>query len=222
MVTFAANMKKLHVKMDAAAIAAMPVVTFGGRIVVVETEDAASRAVDRLLRESALGIDTETRPTFRKGETRKVSLLQVATDDDCYLLRLNKIGVSPSVLRLLTAKDVTLVGLSLVDDLMRLHHDADFEPGHFVDLQKEIACFGIEDRGLRKMYANFFGERISKREQLSNWEARQLSERQQQYAAIDAWACLRLYNEFQRLWESGDYEVEAPPCPEDEKSPSAK
>ncbi|MBQ6187865.1 MAG: 3'-5' exonuclease domain-containing protein 2 [Prevotella sp.] len=200
-------MKKLYVKMDASAIAAMPAVSFDGRIVVVDTLSAAEAAVECLLKETTLGIDTETRPTFRKGEVHNVSLLQVATNDVCYLFRLNRIGIPPSVLNLLTAKEVTLVGLSLVDDLMRLHNDVDFEPGHFVDLQKEIVRFGIEDRGLRKMYANFFSERISKREQLSNWEARQLSPRQQQYAAIDAWACLRLYDEFQRLWESGDYVV---------------
>lgn len=202
-------MKKLNVKTEASVIADMPAASFAGKIIVVDSVDAAERAVERLLEERVLGVDTETRPAFRKGVVHKVALLQVATHEECYLFRLNKIGITPAVLRLITSNDITLVGLSLTDDLMRLHHDADFEAGHFVDLQKEIARFGIEDRGLRKMYANFFGEKISKREQLSNWEAPVLTERQKQYAALDAWACLRLYEEFQRLWASGDYEVMA-------------
>ena len=185
----------------------LPRAIFPGRKIVVLSESEAERAADYLLSHSILGFDTETRPVFRKGITHKVALLQVSTYDTCFLFRLNRIGLCPAIVRLLETTDVIKIGLSWHDDILALHKRGDFQPAGFIDLQDHMEELGIKDRSLAKLYANFFGERISKREQLSNWEADYLTEKQMNYAATDAWACIRLYEEYLRLKETHDYEL---------------
>ena len=140
-----------------------------GAYFVIQTEAEASRAVDYLLASAVLGVDTETRPSFRKGCTNKVALLQVSTDDTCFLFRLNHIGVTESVKRLLQDENVLKVGLSLRDDFASLHKRGEFEPRAFLDLQDYVRAFGIEDMSLQKLYANIFGQKISKGQRLTNW-----------------------------------------------------
>jgi len=206
--TFAGQMKKtIYNKYDKSLIGALPRVVFGGRVVVVLSESEASKAVDYLLTQPLLGVDTETRPSFRKGEMHKVALLQVASHDICFLFRLNLLGMSPSVKRLLEDTTVPKVGLSWRDDLHMLHQLGDFENGHFIDLQDRVREVGVEDLSLQKLYANFFSQRISKREQLTNWEADVLRDKQKLYAATDAWACVMLYEELLRLERTNDYEL---------------
>ena len=200
-------MKTLYSKFDKKLIPALTRVLFEGRIFVIQTESEASKAVDYLLTSPILGVDTETRPSFRKGMTNKVALLQVSTDDTCFLFRLNRIGVTDSVKRLLQDKNVLKVGLSLRDDFASLHKREDFEPHAFLELQDYVKSFGIEDMSLQKLYANIFGQKISKGQRLSNWEADVLSEGQKLYAATDAWACIRLYRELEALRENHDYKL---------------
>ena len=188
-------------------IAALPRVLFKGRIVVVLTERDADKAVRYLLSQPILGVDTETRPSFKKGETHQVALLQVSSYDVCFLFRLNQLGMSPSVKRLLEDTRVPKIGLSLRDDLLSLHKLADFNAGYFIDLQDHMREIGVEDLSLQKLYANFFAQKISKREQLTNWEADILQDKQKLYAATDAWSCIMLYEELQRLEQTGDYEL---------------
>lgn len=206
---------KKHIlnKFDKKLLPTLPRVLFDGRIVVVLNESEAERVVDYLLSESILGIDTETRPSFTKGRHYKVALLQISTHDTCFLFRLNHLGLSASVKRILEDTTVPKIGLSLHDDILSLHKRGDFKPGYFIDLQNEMKYIGIEDLSLAKLYANIFNERISKREQLSNWEADVLNEKQKRYAATDAWACIKLYEEYTRLRETGDYELEIIPEP---------
>ncbi len=199
-------MKILKNKVDKAEIAEMPVVAFEGRIVVVISEEEAEKAVEYLLTQEILGFDTETRPSFKKGEgMNKVALLQVSTLDTCFLFRLNRIGMPASILKLLSDKKVTKVGLSWQDDLMQLKRRKKFTSGTFVELQKMVKEFDIADMALQKLYANVFGGKISKSQRLTNWEADVLNEKQQVYAATDAWACVRLFVELQRLKQTGDY-----------------
>lgn len=213
-------MKKIiHNKFDKSLIPSLPRVVFEGEIVVVKSELEAERAVDYLLRQKILGVDTETRPSFQKGIVHQVSLLQVSDEHRCFLFRLNMLGMPPTIIRLLEDRQVPKIGLSLHDDLMMLHKRADFEPGYFIDLQKQVNELGIEDLSLQKLYANLFGMRISKRDRLSNWEKDELTYRQQNYAAIDAWACLRIYQELLRLKASGDYELVV--TQEDAETPAA-
>lgn len=193
----------LYNRIDKEAMSRMETVTFQGRIITILTECAANQAVDYLLSYPLLGIDTETRPSFHKGEHHQVALLQVATDDTCFLFRLNRIGMPASVVRLLSDAVVPKIGLSLHDDLAALRERGTFEVNNFIELQAYAARFGIEDKSLQKIYANLFAQRISKRQQRSNWEADVLSSAQQMYAAIDAWACLRIYKELKTLSKVG-------------------
>ena len=91
--------------------------------------------------------------------------------------------------------------------MLSLHELGDFKSGAFIDLQDLVRKLGIEDQSLVKIYANLFGERISKSDRLSNWERDVLKDIQKAYAAIDAWACVRIYQEVQSLLETGDYEL---------------
>ena len=182
-------------------------VEFFGKIMVVNTPEEAERVVDYLLSQPILGFDTETRPAFVRGRHYVCSLLQVATHTDCFLFRLNYIGLCPAVVRLLGDETVTKVGLAWNNDLLSLRELGKFKQGHFIDLQQMVRELGIEDQSLVKIYANLFGERISKTERLSNWERTELKMSQMVYAAIDAWACVRIYNEVRRLLATRDYEL---------------
>ncbi len=210
-------MKKIYDKFDKSIINSLPLVTFPGKIIVVLNEYEADRAVEYLLSCDVLGVDTETRPAFRKGNNHKVALLQVATRKECFLFRLNHLGLPKSLLRLLSNKQVPMVGLSWHDDLMSLHRREQFEPGWFIDIQDIIGNLGIVDKSLQKLYANLFGEKISKRQRLTNWEADVLTDRQKEYAAIDAWACIKLYDEIMNLLATKEYELEVAP----EEKPAA-
>ena len=208
--------KVIYNKFDKKLISALPTVSFTGRIIVVITESEARKAVDFLLNSPILGLDTETRPCFKRGRQNVVSLLQVSTPQVCFLFRLNLIGMPSDIIRLLEDTKVPKVGLSLHDDVLSLSRRAAFTPGGFIDIQHLVKEIGIEDMSLQKLYANLFGQKISKSQQLSNWEADVLSERQKLYAATDAWACIMIYNEYLRLLETHDYTLklaEVPPTP---------
>ena len=160
------------------------------------------------MKQPVLGFDTETRPTFKKGQMHQVALLQVATHNTCFLFRLNQIGLTDSIVHLLEDNTITKVGLSLQDDMRMLSQRRGFQQGSFVELQKEVKSIGIEDNSLQKIYANLFGGKISKGQQLSNWEADILTKAQQQYAAIDAWACIQIHEEVARMKREQDFYVE--------------
>lgn len=198
--------KILYEKYDKKLISSLPRLTFPGRIFVITTEKEAEKAVDFLMKFHLLGIDTETKPSFKKKVSNKVALLQVSTENECFLFRLNRLGISSAVLRLLES-DILKVGVSLCDDIRMISARSKFHPDNFVDLQKMVELLGIKDKALAKLYANLFGMKISKSQQLSNWEADILSEAQMQYAAIDAWACINLYKEIKHLIETQDYEL---------------
>ena len=200
-------MKTLYNKFDKKLIPALPRALFGGRVFVIQTEQEASKAVDYLSSYSLLGVDTETRPSFRKGTVNKVALLQVSTDDTCFLFRLNRIGLPQRVKDLLQDDAILKVGLSLRDDFASLHKREQFEPHSFLELQDYVKGFGIQDMSLQKLYANIFGQKISKGQRLTNWEADVLTEGQKLYAATDAWACVRIYRELEALKENHDYQL---------------
>lgn len=197
------RMRIIKEAFDKKEIGALPVASFEGRIIIVQSETESDKAVRYLLSQQILGIDTETRPSFRKGQTHQVALLQVSTIDTCFLFRLNMIGITESIKRLLEDCSVIKVGLSLKDDMHQLSKRADFTPGMFIELQHEVKKIGIKDMSLQKIYANLFSKRISKGQQLSNWEADTLTPQQKAYAATDAWACIMIYNELNELKRNG-------------------
>jgi len=199
--------KKIYNRFDKHEISDLPRILFPGRVITIITPGETEKAVDYLLGSDILGVDTETRPAFRKGQHFKVSLLQVANRTTCFLFRLNRTGMTPAIIRLLEDTTVPKVGLSWHDDLLGLHKRAEFKPGWFVDLQDLVGEIGIEDLSLQKLYANLFHQKISKAQRLSNWEADILKDNQKLYAATDAWTCINLFEEINRLKETRDYEL---------------
>lgn len=167
---------------------------FPGRIIIIFTVDEARKAVSYLNTCSVVGVDTETRPSFRKGKVNSVALLQISTPDTCFLFRLNRIGI-PDFLEEFIQNDVLKIGLSLRDDfnMLRRANNKDPRVGNWIELQDFVSHFGIAEKSLQKIYAILFGKKISKSQRLSNWEADVLTEAQQLYAATDAWATLRIY-----------------------------
>ncbi len=208
-------MKKIiYNKFDKKEVAQLPVAQFDGRIIVIISPGETKKAVDFLLSQPLLGIDTETRPSFKRGVVHKVALLQVAAKDICFLFRLNYTGMTADIIRLLEDKTVPKVGLSLHDDINSLHRNApEFTPRAFIDLQDHVKELGIEDLSLQKLYANLFRQKISKNQRLTNWEADILSEKQKRYAATDAWACINIYREYLRLIQTHDYQLVVIPEP---------
>ena len=190
---------------------------FEGTITVVQTEEETQKAVEYLMQNNVLGLDSETRPSFTKGHSHVVALLQISTGECCFLFRLNRIGFPPSLARLLENRDIVKVGLSLKDDFMALHKRSGFSPRSCVELQEMVNGFGIQDKSLQKVYGILFGKRISKSQRLSNWEAETLNDSQQMYAATDAWACYRIYTLLDELRRTGKYKLEKVPEPETEE-----
>lgn len=182
-------------------IAKLPQEDFAGRIFVVITEDEARRAVDYLMKFPLVGFDTETRPNFRKGQSNKVALMQISTEDTCFLFRLNRIGIPDSLEALLASEDVKKIGLSLRDDFGALRQRSEMLPSNFIDLQKIVGDYGIEVSSLQKIYALLFKKKIAKGQRLTNWEADTLTDAQKRYAALDAWACLKIYNHLNNAWD---------------------
>ena len=199
-------MKKLiYNKFDKSAVSSLPRAVFEGKIHVIISRTQAERAVNYLLTQPILGLDTETRPAFTRGTFYHVALLQVSTYDQCFLFRLNVIGMTPAIVRLLEDTTVPKIGLSWHDDLLGLHKLGKFNNGSFIDIQDHVREIGIEDLSLQKVYANLFGQYISKAQRPTNWECDVLNEKQKIYAATDAWACIRIYEELQRLKTTGEY-----------------
>ncbi len=192
-------MKNFRANIEKSEVAQMPTTLFDGRIITIDTPADAEKAAFALSKESIVGIDTETRPSFKKGVHYNVSLLQISTLDTCFLFRLNRIGMAKPLVELLENSGITKVGLSLHDDYQALNRRKKFTPANFLDLQKYVTRFGIEEKGLQKMYAIVFGERISKSQQLTNWDADVLTDKQKLYAATDAWACLKIYHYLKNL-----------------------
>ncbi|GAP71771.1 3'-5' exonuclease domain protein [Candidatus Symbiothrix dinenymphae] len=177
----------------------MPPVSFNKQIVVADTPGEAENAVNYLSQFPLLGFDTETRPVFQKGRTSNgTSLVQVASDDVCVLFRLNRMPFPPALERLLSDPGILKIGLSLRDDYHSLNRRHKFTPQGFIDLQQLVTNYGIEEMSLQKIYAILFHKRITKGQRTSNWEAERLTEAQQKYAALDAWACLKIYKKLCR------------------------
>lgn len=166
---------------------------FRGRIVVVDNMDIFNNVMPELKKEKILGFDTETKPSFRKGHKNRVSLIQLSTGSLACLFRINRIGIPEELAEVLADPQTIKAGVAIHDDIKVLGKVRRFSPGGFVDLQKFVKDFGIQSSGLKKLTAIILGFRISKRQQVTDWEAGELSEPQQVYAATDAWVCREIY-----------------------------
>ena len=172
---------------------ALPLAQFGGKIHVINHFAAAESAVNRLKSYPVLGFDTETRPSFTKGRINRVALLQLTTDAEAFLFRLCRMEISKSLLELLANPNILKIGAAIKNDLDVLKRSAKIKPQGFIDLQDVMPKYDIKSLGVAKMAGIVLGIRISKSQQLSNWENSILTEAQQRYAATDAWVCYRIY-----------------------------
>lgn len=181
-------------------LAQLPTRSFAGNVVVANTLEQADAAVAAIREAHTLvGFDTETRPAFVKGVTYRVALVQLSVHQTAYLFRLNLLKCLPESLKaLLEDPNVIKVGLSSPDDFRNLRVWGDLNPKGVIELQQYAAGYGIEEKSLTKMHALLFGTKLSKKQRLTNWEAESLTDRQLAYAALDAVACVDIYNELSR------------------------
>ena len=171
----------------------LPLEAFEGEIVLIDSNDGLEEAVDYLKQFSVLGFDTETKPSFTKGSVNSVALLQLSSYERSFLFRLNRIGLPLSIIDLLSNPEIVKVGAAIKDDIRGLQDITDFDGNSFLELQQYVSSFGIENFSLKKLAAIVLKIRISKRQQVSNWEAAELSAGQLRYAATDSWVSLEIY-----------------------------
>ncbi len=176
----------------------LPILSFEGNIHLITESKDVSEAIKILRQESVLGFDTETRPTFKKGDQYSVSLLQLSTRDEAFLFRLNYLGLPEELASLLADPDILKVGVAILDDIRALKKLRKFDAEGFVELSNIGSDLGIATCGLRNLAAIFFGVRITKKEQLTNWERPDLNSSQCLYAATDAWICLKMLDFLER------------------------
>lgn len=167
---------------------------FEGEIAVIDNFKTFRRLMPRLMNSEVLGFDTETRPSFKKGRKNKVSLIQLANNEIACLFRINRIGIPDELIQILSDPGIIKAGVAIHDDIKFLKSVRKFNPEGFVDLQGFVKDYGIQSSGLKKLAAIILGFRISKRQQVTDWEAVELSDAQQIYAATDAWVCHEIYN----------------------------
>ena len=174
--------------------------SFPGKIQVIDSVGADfNRAIAYLRSQKIIGFDTETRPCFTQNQPRYgVALLQLSGPEKAFLFRVNKIGMHRRLCNLLANPKILKIGAAVHDDIRGLQKLRDFNAGGFVDLQKIVWEWGIRDKAVKKMSAIILGYRISKSQQLSNWEADELTEQQCKYAATDAWVCREMYLKLMR------------------------
>lgn len=194
---------------DKTSLQTLPLTYFEGEVVVVDTHDKVLEAVKYLRQYDVLGVDTEARPSFKRGVHYPTALVQIATMDRCYLFRLTHVGMPQGLADIFADSEICKVGLAFKDDLNGLRRRRDFKPANCIDLQSMVCKYGIMELGLQKIFAIIFGQRISKAQQLTNWENSHLTPEQTKYASTDAWATLKIFLELQKTKPLSKKEVEA-------------
>ena len=178
----------------------LPIGGWEGETILVDKPEDVESAIQAINKETIIGIDTETRPAFKKGVVYHISLIQIATRDCTYLFRINHVGLSDGLIKLFESEEIMKVGIDLNYDINLLQRVKRFTPRNVIELNSYCTQKGFLVMGLRKLSALILGIRISKRQQTSNWEAETYTPAQIRYAATDAWACRAL---FVRLIENG-------------------
>ena len=192
------NTMQFQPKITNEQTALLPAIEFSGETYIIDRQEDIAEACKYLASHSVIGFDTETKPAFKAGVVHLVSLLQLSTEKVCFLFRLNMIPLDREIIRILESKTTLKIGADVGGDIKCLRQLRHFNDRGFVDLQSIAIQWGIEEKSLRKMSAVVLGERVSKAQRLSNWEAKQLTIRQQLYAATDAWVCVEIYNKLIR------------------------
>lgn len=175
----------------------LDIIRFEGDIRVIDTTDDLEDALQELEQEDVIGFDTETKPSFKKGEYHDPAIIQLSTLETAYLLRIQKTGFTDELKSFLENKKTKKIGISIRDDLKDMRKVREFEPGGFVDLNTVADRLSIQQIGVRSLTGIFLNRRVSKGQQTSNWENEELTPNQQTYAATDAWICLKIYRSLQ-------------------------
>ena len=215
MSSFLPNTFAQHI--DKAAIQTLPVTFFEGEVIVVDKPEMVADAAAYLRQHTVLGVDTEARPSFQRGVHYPTALVQIATLERCYLFRLTHVGLPVEIAEIFANPDICKVGLAFKDDITGLRRRRDFKPANCVDLQSMVCKYGIMELGLQKIFAIIFGKKISKSQQLTNWENSHLTPEQARYASTDAWATLSIYLALQQVKPLSKRAVEALKRAEKEK-----
>lgn len=197
----------LHI--DKNTIQTLPLTSFEGEVIIVDLPEKVQEAVEYLGQFAVLGVDTEARPSFKRGVHYPTALVQVSTMERCYLFRLTHVGMPKELAQIFANPNICKVGLAFKDDLNGLRRRRDFKPANCIDLQSIVCKYGIMELGLQKIFAIIFGQKISKAQQLTNWENSHLTPEQAKYASTDAWATLKIYLELQKTKPLSKKEVEA-------------
>jgi ribonuclease D len=194
---------------DKATIQELPITHFEGEVIIVDHPTHVAPAIEYLSQHTILGVDTEARPSFKRGVHYPTALVQVATLERCYLFRLTHVGLPQELADIFANPNICKVGLAFKDDLTGLKRRRSFKPTNCIDLQTIVCKYGIIELGLQKIFAIIFGKKISKSQQLTNWENSYLTPEQARYASTDAWATLKIYLELQKTKPLSRKDVEA-------------
>lgn len=185
--------KEYPQNIDKASVDMLPNIAFDGEIVVVNTRPEADKAVKYLSNFEVIGFDTETKPTFRKGQNHSIALLQLSTDERAFLFRVKTVGITDTLLALLENDKIIKVGAAVHDDIKGLAKLRKMRPAGFTDLQNVVPKYGIMEKSVQKITAIVLNARLSKAQRLTNWENAELTNSQCLYAATDAWVCRKIY-----------------------------
>lgn len=184
---------------DKATIQTLPLSHFEGEVIIIDHPDKVHEAIAYLQQQVVIGVDTEARPSFKRGVHYPTALVQIATLERCYLFRLTHVGLPQEVADVFANPAICKVGLAFKDDINGLRRRRDFKPSNCIDLQSIVCKYGIMELGLQKIFAIIFNKKISKSQQLTNWENSHLTPEQARYASTDAWATLSIYLALQKV-----------------------
>jgi len=175
------------------AIAQLPLIKFDGPIHVINNHKEMFRAIKKLEKQIIVGFDTEKKPTFRKGQYHPTALIQLSTATEVFLFRINKIGLHEDIITLFESDKIVKIGVGMRADIVELKRIRTFTQNNCIDLNDLMPTLGVEKIGIRNLVAILLEKRVSKNQQVSNWENAELTRSQQQYAATDAWVCYKMY-----------------------------
>ena len=207
MSSFLPNIFPQHI--DKATIQTLPLAFFEGEVVVIDKPDMVAEAASYLRQHTILGVDTEARPSFKRGVHYPTALVQISTLERCYLFRLTHVGLPVEIAEIFADPSICKVGLAFKDDINGLRRRREFKPANCIDLQSIVCKYGIMELGLQKIFAIVFGKKISKAQQLTNWENSHLTAEQARYASTDAWATLSIYLALQQVKPLSKRQIEA-------------
>ena len=177
----------------------LPKKNFEGKVIIIDSFKTFRKFVPVLKQEKLWGFDTESRPAFKKGTFNKPALVQFANEAYAFLFRLNRIGLPAELSDIIEDPEILKIGVALHEDLKEIGMYRKIKPAGFIDLQKYAGQYGIESKGLSKLTAIVLKFRISKSQQITDWEKRILTPQQINYAATDAWVCFKIYKELQKV-----------------------